>query len=170
MVKNAGNPHLMTMKRREFLALISATSVTPFLPAATRAAPVAAGYNRYTYGLAVFHARTRASVSAADLVAKLRVSPAAAQSLMAEMAEKAVLKPALNSAAGTMRAITPNGTSRATFSSFGDAARRYVTRDAAAVSERLPQDPHKMQHPQIEKCAAPEFSKTHPCEEHSQTN
>ncbi|MCK0126634.1 hypothetical protein MWU76_19745 [Gelidibacter sp. F2691] len=100
----------MTIKRRNFLTMLGAAATAPLVPARVlAAAPTAAvGYNRYQYGLAVFHARTRASVGVADLMSRLNVSGATAQAMMAEMKASGVITPVLNSAAGAMRAIKPN--------------------------------------------------------------
>jgi hypothetical protein len=82
------------MQRRSFLSMIGAASLTPLLPAIGASAPAAAmanGYNRYQYGLAVFHARTRIGLNAADLIAKLRVNPAQAHAMMGEMSASGIL-------------------------------------------------------------------------------
>ncbi|SFT07306.1 hypothetical protein SAMN04488040_3003 [Sulfitobacter marinus] len=82
------------MQRRSFLSMIGAASLTPLLPTVGASAPAAAmasGYNRYQYGLAVFHARTRIELNAADLIAKLRVNPAQARAMMGEMSASGVL-------------------------------------------------------------------------------
>ena len=90
--------------------MLGAASAVPLLSASVTAQPVvAASYNRYMYGLAVFHARTRASISAVDLGARLRVSGAVVDAMMREMTQKGVLTPALHAVAGTMRAVSPNG-------------------------------------------------------------
>jgi hypothetical protein len=94
--------------RRSFLSLLGAAGLAPALPLPAGAATAASGYNRYMYGLAVFHARTRATVSAADLVAKLRVSSATAEAMLGEMTAKGVITPAMQAAGGVARAIDPH--------------------------------------------------------------
>ncbi len=126
------------MKRRMFLATLGAAGATALMPMPLRTAPIAAGYNRYMYGLAVFQARTRASLSATDLIAKLRVSPATAKALINEMTASGVLKPALHAAAGTMQAVSPNATTRATFASCADAAQQFWTPDDAVAANQDP--------------------------------
>ena len=97
----------MTLKRRSFLGMIGAAAIAPAMPMRTAAAPAAAVYNRYMYGLAVFHARTRASLSTGDLMAKLRVSAIQAEALMGEMTATGVVQPIAQSAIGAVRAINP---------------------------------------------------------------
>lgn len=96
------------MKRRNFLGLIGATVAAPFLPAGAGMAttPVAAAYNRYTFGLAVFHARTRAHVSARGLAHCLRVSLPQAEAMIAEMSGKGLVTPVLGGPAGKVRAVS----------------------------------------------------------------
>ena len=82
------------MQRRNFLSLIGAAAVAPALPAIgapTSVAATATGYNRYMYGLAVFQARTRASITAADLVTRLGVSAPQASAMINEMSARGVL-------------------------------------------------------------------------------
>jgi hypothetical protein len=82
------------MHRRSFLSMIGAVSLTPMLPTIGASAPAAAmagGYNRYQYGLAVFHARTRIGLNATDLIAKLRVNPVQAHAMMGEMSASGIL-------------------------------------------------------------------------------
>jgi hypothetical protein len=91
------------MKRRNFLSLIGAASLAPTLPAFGAPAAVAAGYNRYMYGLAVFHARTRNGLTTADLMARLKVSSVQAQAMMGEMSASGVL----SSVTGSARVAAP---------------------------------------------------------------
>jgi hypothetical protein len=93
------------MKRRHFLSMLGAATVAPALPAfgaQGSVAAAAAGYNRYMYGLAVFHARTRASVSAVDLISRLKVSAVQANAMMGEMSASGVL----SQATGAVRVAT----------------------------------------------------------------
>ncbi len=93
------------MKRRAFLSMFGAAAVAPALPA--MAAPAAqAGYSRYMYGLAVFHARTRPHVSARGLAHVLKVSAPQAEAMIAEMASKGLVKPLLGGATGHVRAVS----------------------------------------------------------------
>jgi hypothetical protein len=96
------------MKRRSFLSMMGAAGLVPAMPALAQPAPVAAGYNRYMYGLAVFHARTRATVSVADLMTRLKVGSGPAEAMIGEMTAKGVIKPTLQSAGGLMRVIDPH--------------------------------------------------------------
>ena len=73
------------------------------LPMTAAASPVV-GYNRYMYGLAVFHASTRASVTAADLTAKLGVTASQASAMMSEMAARGVLSTAGGMVSATVKA------------------------------------------------------------------
>jgi len=80
------------MKRRQFLTMLGASTLAPALPLpAMPAAARGAGYTRYMYGLAVFQARPRASVTAADLVTRLGVSTSQASAMMGEMSARGVL-------------------------------------------------------------------------------
>ena len=93
------------MKRRGFLRMLGAAAAAPLLPAIPSAATAAAGYNRYQYGLAVFHARTRAHVSARGLAYCLKVTPAQAQAMIAEMSAKGMVTPVTGSG-GSVRAVS----------------------------------------------------------------
>ena len=95
------------MRRRSFLSLIGAAGLAPALPSVGAAAPVAAGYNRYMYGLAVFHARTRASLSAGDLMARLKVTAVQADAMIGEMTAKGVLGPVTHGTTSVLRTIEP---------------------------------------------------------------
>ena len=81
------------------------------------------------YGLAVFHARTRASISVADLVSKLRVSAATAEAMMGEMSARGVLAPVVQGATGAMQAVSPNGQGSQSVGKLVDKAVERLTRD-----------------------------------------
>lgn len=127
------------MKRRNFLSLLGAVGLAPVLPLPAGAAPVAAGYNRYMYGLAVFHARNRASVTAADLVAKLRVNAVTAEAMMGEMSSKGVIAPALNAAGNAMRTIDPHHRSGQVLRNAARQAADWIT-DADAAPSDAPEE------------------------------
>jgi hypothetical protein len=92
------------MKRRNFLGFLGAAIAAPALPAIAPAA-TAATYNRYTYGLAVFHARTRAHVSARGIAYCLKVPTAQAEAMIAEMSANGLVKPVFG-AGGNVRAVS----------------------------------------------------------------
>ena len=73
--------------------MLGAAVAAPALPMAAAPAPVAAVYNRYTYGLAVFHARTHAQVTAAGIAKRLKVTPAQAKAMISEMSSAGLVKP-----------------------------------------------------------------------------
>ena len=128
------------MKRRNFLSLLGAAGAAPLMPVPVSAAPAAATYNRYMYGLAVFHARTQASVSAVDLASKLRVSPKIARALVREMQAKGVVSPALKAAGGVMRAVSPNPmAANASARKIDAVARRFLMSDES--TEQREPDP-----------------------------
>ncbi len=77
-------------------------AITPF-KAATLTTN-AASYNRYMYGLGVFHARTRANLTTADLAQKLALSPHQAELMMGEMLHKGVITPTAKN--GVMQAVS----------------------------------------------------------------
>ncbi|SEW46011.1 hypothetical protein SAMN04488515_3426 [Cognatiyoonia koreensis] len=79
------------MKRRSFLTALGAAIAMPVLPSLPAAQ--VASFNRYTYGLAVFHARTRAHVSARGIAHCLKVSVPQAEAMIAEMARNGLVKP-----------------------------------------------------------------------------
>jgi hypothetical protein len=97
----------MSVNRRSFLTMIGAATVAPALPMLPSAAPATALYNRYMYGLAVFHARARATLSAGDLMAKLRVSAVQARAMVGEMSTSGIVRPVAQSALGAVRAVNP---------------------------------------------------------------
>jgi hypothetical protein len=92
------------------------------------------------YGLAVFHARTRASVSAADLISKLRVSAATAEAMMGEMRIKGVLVPSLNAAGGAMKAASPNGQAGGQFQTIARKFKDHVLDDSDEQTTPVDQD------------------------------
>ena len=75
------------MKRRNFISLIGAAVTAPLLPRPVFAAPLAPAVvpRAYPYGLAVFHARTKSTVTAAHLAKHVQVSPAKAEQMIARM-------------------------------------------------------------------------------------
>lgn len=96
------------MKRRSFLAYMSAAFAVPALPKPILAAPVAAPMTiprAYPYGLAVFHARTRSNVTVEYLVRNVGVSPAKAEEMIARMLSENHI--VASSSAGTYRAADP---------------------------------------------------------------
>ncbi len=93
------------MKRRGFLALLGGAIAAPLVPSMGGAATVAS-YNRYTYGLAVFHARTRAHVSARGLSHCLKVSLPQAEAMITEMSTNGLVRPVLGASGGHVRAVS----------------------------------------------------------------
>lgn len=94
------------MKRRGFLTIFGAAAATPFLPMSAASAPVAATFNRYTYGLAVFHARTRAHISARGLAHCLKVTMPQAEAMIGQMAHEGLVNPILGASNGSVRAVS----------------------------------------------------------------
>ena len=100
------------MKRRNFLSMLGAAVTVPMIPvpamagASATATAAAAGYNRYQYGLAVFQARSQASLGIADLVARLHISTAQAEAMLGEMRASGIVAPVMNSASNAVRALT----------------------------------------------------------------
>ncbi len=82
------------MKRRSFLSLLCAATAAPALPAGGAVTKAAAGYNRFTYGFAVFHARHGGAFGAGDLASAMKVSTGQAQSMLAEMSRDGIIRPA----------------------------------------------------------------------------
>ena len=88
------------MNRRGFLRALAAAVALPAVPgraigAAKGTAATVAGTS-YTYGLAVFHARTRSSVTAAELAARTGVTPGqAARTIERLLAERHIVPGAL---------------------------------------------------------------------------
>lgn len=93
------------MRRRGFIQLLSAAIAAPALPAVAAPAAATSSYSRYTFGMAVFHARTRAHVSAAGISYRLKVPLAEAEAMIAEMASKGMVTPVL-SKPGAVRATS----------------------------------------------------------------
>ena len=92
------------MKRRSFLTMLSAAAVMPALPAAGVAQTAA--YNRFTYGLAVFHARTHPHVSARGLAFRLKVPVVQAEAMMGEMVKNGLVRPIAGGAGVHVRAVS----------------------------------------------------------------
>ncbi len=93
------------MKRRGFLGLLGGAIAAPLLPSVGGAATVTS-YNRYTYGLAVFHARTRAHISARGLSHCLKVSVPQAEAMIAEMSSSGMVRPIFGAPGGHVRAVS----------------------------------------------------------------
>ncbi|MEY1554172.1 hypothetical protein AB3Y40_00925 [Yoonia sp. R2331] len=94
------------MKRRGFLGMFGAAIAAPIMPAMGGTVATAATYNRYTFGLAVFHARTRAHVSARGLAYCLKVTVPQAEAMIGEMSAKGMVRPVLGAAGGHVRAVS----------------------------------------------------------------
>jgi len=92
------------MKRRGFLTMLGAATVAPALPSVAAPA-VTATYNRYMFGLAVFHARTRAHISAAGIAYRLKVTTVQAEAMIAEMTGKGMVTP-ITGSPGQVRAVS----------------------------------------------------------------
>ncbi len=122
----------MTLKRRNFFGMLGAAAVAPMIPVRAAAAPAAVVYNRYMYGLAVFHARTKASLSTGDLMAKLRVSAVQAEAMMGEMTASGIVQPIAQSAVGAVRAINPT-----IQRSYDPSAKRLATKITDAAKSAL---------------------------------
>lgn len=84
--------------------MFGAAIAAPALPMAAPAHAPAA-YSRYMYGLAVFHARTRAHVSARGLALGLKVSKSQATAMIAEMTTDRLVKP-VGLSGGNVRAVS----------------------------------------------------------------
>jgi len=133
------------MKRRRFLSLLGAAVAAPAIPVSAAATPTAAIYNRYTYGLAVFHARTHAHVTARGIAKRLSVTPAQAKAMLSEMASAGLVKPV--GVTGTnMRAVSnilkPDA--------WGlDAATRRARADARRARKTAPAQQSRFQEPDL---------------------
>lgn len=123
------------MQRRHFLTMMEAATVAPALPALGAPAQAATGYNRYQYGLAVFHARTRTQVSAAGIAHSLKVSLPQAEAMIGEMVDANFVKPVLG---GTRVKAVSNITKpdMLGFKRAARASRQATTRRIQIPSER----------------------------------
>lgn len=91
------------MKRRLFLSLLGGAAIAPGLPAIS--APSSVAYSRTVFGQAVFHARTRAHVSAKGIAFRLKVPVAQAEAMIGEMASKGMVTPVVGKP-GAVRAVS----------------------------------------------------------------
>ncbi len=96
------------MHRRHFLTSLAAMGAAPLVPMGSLSGTAAQtiGYNRYMYGIGVFHARTSASLSVVDLARKMAIPQSQAKMMLGEMMSKGVISPLANSAR-IVRAIDP---------------------------------------------------------------
>lgn len=132
------------MKRRNFLSLIGAAAAAPMLPAmgGANVAATSAGYTRYMYGLGVFQARTRAGLTTADLMTRLRLSPAQASAMMQEMTARGVFAQSV----GAARVVASQPIAR----------KPYVRRALRELSDQLDRATQAVQPPQTDE--TPEIS------------
>lgn len=123
------------MQRRHFPTMMGAATVAPALPALGAPAQAATGYNRYQFGLAVFHARTRTQVSAAGIAHSLKVSLPQAEAMIGEMVDANFVKPVLG---GTRVKAVSNITKpdMLGFKRAARASRQATTRRIQIPSER----------------------------------
>ena len=95
------------MRRRSFLRAMLAAGAVPLAPA--RAVAAVARPTPSLYSLAVFHARTRVGLTAADLATRLRVSTATADALMARLSAGGLIAPAFSAATQALRGTAASG-------------------------------------------------------------
>lgn len=82
------------MKRRKFLGLFGAATVTPLMPAPMVAAGKgAAGYSPAALHAAIYHAKTRAAFSVWGLAKTVGVSVEQADILMGDLAKRGIVGP-----------------------------------------------------------------------------
>ena len=123
---------MQRMKRRSFLTMIGGAALAPALPNMGAIAPATAGYSRYQYGLAVFHARCRTNVSAAGIAHRLKVTLPQAEAMMSEMVRANYVTPV----AGGTRAKAVSQIAQPDFLGFKRAAQR--TRPATKAEGTQP--------------------------------
>ena len=102
------------MNRRGFLSMLGSAAVMPAIPMrGVLAAPAAvASYSRYMFGLCMFHTSGKASLTAKELAANMRISLEQSKAMIAEMQAKGVLKVSTN---GGFEAIRKHGGAQATY-------------------------------------------------------
>lgn len=102
------------MNRRGFLSMLGSAAVMPAIPMrGVLAAPAAvASYSRYMFGLCMFHASGKASLTATELATRMRIPLEQSKSMIAEMQAKGVLKTGTNGGYEVMR---KHGGSQATY-------------------------------------------------------
>lgn len=83
------------MNRRHLLSLMGAAAAAPALPPAAFARVPALGKTKglYAYALAVFHARIRPEITAADLALRLKVRPHVADQMIQRMLDEHYIVP-----------------------------------------------------------------------------
>ena len=96
----------MAMKRRGFLAMLGASIAAPVLAVAAAPQSIAAAtYNRTIYGMAVFHARTRAHITVRGLATRMQVTPIQAKAMIAEMSQAGLVVP-VGAGGDSVRAVS----------------------------------------------------------------
>ena len=130
------------MNRRDFTKSLAAIGLAPALPTLPAAAAGAApAYTPYMYGLGAHMARTLGHSSPAMLMAKLHLSPVAAQAMQAQLTRAGIVGAAgASGLAGAARPYMATGPSAT--SALADTARKITRKLAEDVlnSDAPPQD------------------------------
>ena len=124
------------MNRRDFTKSLAAIGLAPALPTLPAAAAGAApAYTPYMYGLGAHMARTLGHSSPAMLMAKLHLSPVAAQAMQAQLTRAGIVGAAgASGLAGAARPYMATGPSAT--SALAGTARKITRKLAEDVLER----------------------------------